>query len=130
MSAELNVRGVLAPLGHGTWTGILAAVIWFERSAGRSPIGARVAVTYVGVSLLHGLYDIAAGSHTALVTLVSGAKVSIFVILLGLFGFAALMGIARAARKGRNPVAAFFDRVARMSGSPQPPAPPPVLWSP
>jgi protease PrsW len=124
MSAVLNIRGVLAPLGHGTWTGILAAVIWYERSAGRSVLGGRVLISYAAVSLLHGIYDIAAGSHVALITLVSGARVSVLVILIGLFGFAALMGIARAGRNGRNPVTAFFDAVTGARSAPPPGQPP------
>lgn len=52
----LGLRSVLAPLGHGTWTAIVCATIWGERSRGRllSPqvIGA------LGLAIaLHAIWD-------------------------------------------------------------------------
>jgi protease prsW family protein len=119
MVATLNARAVLSPLGHGTWTGILAAVIWYERSAGRHPLGGRVWVTYVGVSLLHALFDIAASSSVGPTPLPfsHGGEVSIFAILLGLLGFLAIVGIVRLGRRGRDPVAAFFDRAGKLAAA-------------
>ena len=131
MIAQLNARGLLAPLGHGTWTGILAAVIWFERAAGRSPFGPRVIGSYVAVSLLHALFDISISSDVGAFT-VFGARIGIFGVLLGLVGFAALVLIVRAARRGQDPVAAFFER-ARSAMAPRPAyagAPPPAYGPP
>ena len=53
------LRGILAPVGHGLWTGILGGVL-FEAASRRgrlAPVSWRVIGTYLGVSLLHGLWD-------------------------------------------------------------------------
>jgi RsiW-degrading membrane proteinase PrsW (M82 family) len=51
------LRGLLAPLGHGTWTAILASVLFRESSAGHFRINRRVVGAYLTVSILHGLWD-------------------------------------------------------------------------
>jgi len=53
------LRGVLAPVGHGLWTGILGGVLFEVASRmGRiAPFNWRVVGTYLAVSLLHGLWD-------------------------------------------------------------------------
>jgi RsiW-degrading membrane proteinase PrsW (M82 family) len=50
------LRGVLSPVGHGTWTAILASVL-FRESGRRFRIDADVLRTYVLVAVLHGLWD-------------------------------------------------------------------------
>jgi RsiW-degrading membrane proteinase PrsW (M82 family) len=50
-------RGILSPLGHGTWTAILAAVLFRESRAGRFRVNARVLGAYLTVVALHGLWD-------------------------------------------------------------------------
>jgi protease PrsW len=47
------LRGVLTPVGHGLWTAIVGGVLF---SAG-GRLAARVLLTYLGVSLLHALWD-------------------------------------------------------------------------
>ena len=51
------LRGLLSPLGHGTWTAILASVLFRESSAGRFRINRKVIGAYLTVSILHGLWD-------------------------------------------------------------------------
>ncbi|MCX3061474.1 PrsW family intramembrane metalloprotease [Streptomyces beihaiensis] len=52
------LRGVLAPFGHGLWTAIAgAALLAFRRPDGRFRFAAPVLVTYLGVALLHALWD-------------------------------------------------------------------------
>lgn len=51
------LRGVLAPIGHGLWTGILGAVLFRESSGGRLRITGTVVGAYLLVSVLHGLWD-------------------------------------------------------------------------
>lgn len=51
------VRGVLAPLGHGLWTAILGGVLFANASGLRFRITRSVVATYVGVALLHALWD-------------------------------------------------------------------------
>lgn len=76
--AETVLRGVIAPFGHGIWTGILAAVLFRESRPHHFRITGLVIVTYLFVSLLHGLWDglprtiyllIPPGFHISLVTL-------------------------------------------------------------
>jgi len=50
-------RGILSPLGHGTWTAILAAVLFRESQAGHFRLNARVLGAYLTVVVLHGLWD-------------------------------------------------------------------------
>lgn len=51
------LRGVLAPVGHGTWTAILASVLFRESEAGRFRFNHRVLGGYLTVVVLHGLWD-------------------------------------------------------------------------
>jgi protease PrsW len=51
------LRGLLAPLGHGTWTAILAGVLYRETAKRRFRLDRAVIGTYLLVVLLHGLWD-------------------------------------------------------------------------
>ncbi len=51
------LRGLLSPLGHGTWTAILASVLFRESSASGFRINRKVIGAYLTVSILHGLWD-------------------------------------------------------------------------
>ncbi len=51
------LRGILSPLGHGTWTAILASVLFRESSPHKFHFNRRVIGAYVTVVLLHGLWD-------------------------------------------------------------------------
>ncbi|WP_406477583.1 PrsW family intramembrane metalloprotease [Streptomyces sp. NBC_01615] len=53
-----NLRGVLAPFGHGLWTAIAgAALLAYRRPNGRFEFPSPVLGTYLGVSLLHASWD-------------------------------------------------------------------------
>ncbi len=89
--AETVLRGLLTPFGHGIWTGILAAVLFRERRNDRFRITGLVIVTYLFVSVLHGLWDglpstiyfvLPPGIHIPLVSLVIGViGIIVFVML-------------------------------------------------
>ena len=51
-------RAVLAPFGHGLWSAILGGVIFYAFRRGRIRLSWSVIVAYLGVSLLHGAFDI------------------------------------------------------------------------
>ncbi|MBC9716964.1 PrsW family intramembrane metalloprotease [Streptomyces sp. TRM66268-LWL] len=52
------LRGVLAPFGHGLWTAIAGAVLFaYRRPDGRFRFAGPVIGTYLGVALLHALWD-------------------------------------------------------------------------
>ncbi|WP_156726531.1 PrsW family intramembrane metalloprotease [Streptomyces apocyni] len=52
------LRGALAPFGHGLWTAIAGAVLLaYRRPDGRFRFAGPVVATYLGVALLHALWD-------------------------------------------------------------------------
>jgi RsiW-degrading membrane proteinase PrsW (M82 family) len=51
------LRGVLSPLGHGTWTAILVSVLFRESGAKHFRINFRVVGAYLTVVVLHALWD-------------------------------------------------------------------------
>ncbi len=51
------MRGVLSPIGHGTWTAILASVLFRESRGMRFRINLKVIGAYLLVSLLHAMWD-------------------------------------------------------------------------
>ncbi|MFF1906184.1 PrsW family intramembrane metalloprotease [Kitasatospora sp. NPDC058218] len=51
------LRGVLAPVGHILWTAILGGVLFRERRGGHFRCTLPVVLTYLGVALLHALWD-------------------------------------------------------------------------
>ncbi len=60
LNAVVNImllRGILSPLGHGTWTAILAGVLFRESRNGRFRITFKVLKAYFVVVILHGLWD-------------------------------------------------------------------------
>ncbi len=78
------LRGLLSPLGHGTWTAILASVLFRESDAGRFRVNARVLGAYLIVVVLHGLWDGIPGVMSAL--LFPGIDVFIGQTLVGAVG--------------------------------------------
>ncbi len=58
VDATLLLRGLFAPACHLAWSGLLAASLWHAVAAGRVGAGiARVAAVFVGVVLLHAVWD-------------------------------------------------------------------------
>ena len=51
------VRGILSPLGHGTWTAILASVLFRESGKEHFRINGKVILAFFTVAILHGLWD-------------------------------------------------------------------------
>lgn len=91
------LRGLLAPVGHGTWTAILASVLFRESAAGRFRLNRKVVGTYLTVAFLHGLWD---GLPNALVGLVaSGSDVMIGQAIVG---FASLIILGRRWREAKR----------------------------
>ena len=91
------MRGLLSPLGHGTWTAILVGVLFRETKAGRFHVNRAVVVTYVGVAILHGLWDGLPGFVSAFVS--SGVDVFIAQVLVGAAGLYILWRRWREARR-------------------------------
>lgn len=51
------IRGVIAPIGHGTWTAILVSVMFRESGPRKFHINYKVIGTYLTVAALHGLWN-------------------------------------------------------------------------
>jgi RsiW-degrading membrane proteinase PrsW (M82 family) len=51
------LRGVLSPVGHGTWTALLASVLFREGAAASFRLNRKVVGAYLLVVVLHGLWD-------------------------------------------------------------------------
>jgi len=80
------LRGLLSPVGHGTWTAILASVLFREGARNRFRINLPVIGAYVTVVILHGLWD----GLPALIGELTGSALDI-VIGQGLVGLAGLV---------------------------------------
>jgi len=63
------LRGILAPVGHGLWTGILGGVLFHSARGGRLRLSRALVGWYLVVSALHAFWD-AAGGIAALLVLV------------------------------------------------------------
>jgi len=68
------LRGILSPLGHGTWTAILAAVLLRESAPRKFRLNLRVIGAYVVVVVLHGLWD----GSPSLITMFTSSDIAIF----------------------------------------------------
>lgn len=82
------IRGLLSPLGHGTWTAILASVLFRESRNGHFRINLQVIEAYLLVSILHSLWDGMALVLTTVFNLGLGVLISDGVI--GIVGLAVL----------------------------------------
>lgn len=66
------LRGILAPVGHGLWTGILGGVLFQQSAArGRLRVTRRVFWAFLFVALLHALWDSMRGIATVLTELLT-----------------------------------------------------------
>ncbi len=54
---RILLRGLIAPIGHATWTGLLAGVCFRETRDGRFRLTRPVLGAYLGVAILHGFWD-------------------------------------------------------------------------
>lgn len=80
------LRGLLSPVGHGTWTAILASVLFREGAPNQFRINRAVIGAYLLVAVLHGLWD----GLPPVVAAVTGSGLDVF-ISQGLVGIAGLV---------------------------------------
>lgn len=93
--AETVIRGLFAPFGHGAWTGILGAVLFRESAPHRFRISGSVILTYLFVSVLHGLWD--GLPFTVYVIVPPGIPISVTTLAIGLIGIVTLSVLYRRA---------------------------------
>ncbi|WP_063837063.1 PrsW family intramembrane metalloprotease [Phaeacidiphilus oryzae] len=65
------LRGVLAPVGHGLWTGLLGAVLFEYRLGTRFTVNRPIVLTFLGVSALHAFWDSTTGIAVWLTALIT-----------------------------------------------------------
>jgi RsiW-degrading membrane proteinase PrsW (M82 family) len=71
MVSTVLERGLLAPVGHGLWTGILGGVLFMAARDGRLRLAGSVVATYLFVALLHALFDSSSGIGALIVGLLT-----------------------------------------------------------
>jgi protease PrsW len=92
---ETIIRGLLAPFGHGVWTGILGAVLFRESGPRRFRITPLVILTYLFVSVLHGFWDGLPLVFSAYFVIPPGIPISVVTVVLSLIGIILLAVIYR-----------------------------------
>ena len=65
------LRGILTPVGHGLWTGILGGVLFHNARGGRLRLSFSLILWYLLVSLLHAFWDASGGLAALLVLLLT-----------------------------------------------------------
>ncbi len=100
------IRGILSPVGHGTWTAILCGVLFRQSRAGGFRIDRHVILAYLTAVALHGLWDGLPGFLAALVS--TGIEVLIAQLLVGAAGLLILWRLWREA-EGRQQRPSMLD---------------------
>ncbi len=82
------LRGILSPLGHGTWTAILVGIMFREAKNGHFHLNRKVIGAYLTVVILHGLWDGLPG----LIGNLTGSGLDVFISqsLVGILGLVIL----------------------------------------
>lgn len=82
---ETVIRGLLAPFGHGVWTGVLGAILFRESSkSNHFRITLPVILAYIGVSVIHGLWD--GLPQTVFFIIPPGIPISVTILVLSVIG--------------------------------------------
>lgn len=92
---ETIIRGLLAPFGHGVWTGILGAVLFRESGPRHFRITIPVILTYLFVLILHGLWDGLPLVFSAYFVIPPGVPISVVTVILSIIGIALLAALYR-----------------------------------
>lgn len=92
MHETIRQRALLAPLGHGTWTAIIAAAMWREQASGRFPLSLNVLVAYLVAVALHTMWNFLPPLRLPLL----GLPLSLLVV--GMIGLLILRFFLRVAR--------------------------------
>jgi RsiW-degrading membrane proteinase PrsW (M82 family) len=94
------LRGLFAPFGHGVWTAILGAVLFRKSTPDRFRITGIVFLTYLFVSLLHGLWD--GLPNTVYLIVPPGIPIPLISLVFGIVGIGTLTAIYGNARKQKT----------------------------
>ncbi|MGW4398958.1 PrsW family intramembrane metalloprotease [Amycolatopsis nivea] len=78
------LRGLLAPVGHGLWTAVLGGLLFSWSTREHFVLTVRLALAYLGVSLLHALWDSMSAISLYLTLLLTGQPWQYELLLRGL----------------------------------------------
>ncbi len=95
------IRGLFAPFGHGVWTGILGTVLFRESGPRHFRITGLVILTYLFVSILHGLWDGLPLVVSLYFVIPPGIPISVVTLVLSVIGIAVLAVLYRRAMHQR-----------------------------
>jgi len=95
------IRGLLAPFGHGVWTAILGAVLFRQSSPKRFRLTGAVILTYLFVSVLHGLWDGLPLVFFLTVVVAPGFNLPVATIIISIIGIIVLAIMYRRALRQR-----------------------------
>ncbi|GAC1427036.1 MAG: hypothetical protein NVS4B1_25540 [Ktedonobacteraceae bacterium] len=95
------LRGLLAPFGHGVWTAILGAVLFRQSTPRRFRLSGLVILTYLFVSVLHGLWDGLPLVLFLTVVVPPGINIPVVTIILSVIGIVVLAIMYRRALRQR-----------------------------
>ncbi|HET6707316.1 PrsW family intramembrane metalloprotease [Amycolatopsis sp.] len=132
------LRGVLAPVGHGLWTAILGGVLFSASDHRHFALTLRLLLSYLGVALLHALWDAMHGIALVLTLLLTGTpwqyvqleqgyqpqpsalQADLFTVLswgglalVSVIGVGWLLAVRARARRGERPAAVLWRIPAR-----------------
>jgi RsiW-degrading membrane proteinase PrsW (M82 family) len=94
----LLVRGLSAPAGHMSWTGLVCAILWRERlKVGHATLNWRVLGAFLTAVVLHALWDTLASVRSA--SFVEFLGVGFLSLLLALISLVLLLRRVREARR-------------------------------
>src|ERR1041385_5947307 len=77
------LRGILAPVGHGLWTGILGGVLFHTARGGRLRLSRALVGWYLVVAALHAFWDAAGGIAAILVLVLTANSMQSQLLALG-----------------------------------------------
>jgi protease PrsW len=102
------LRGLFAPFGHGVWTAILSAVLFRQSTSNnRFRINGMVLVTYLFVSLLHGLWN--GLPNSVYLVIPPGIPIPLISLVIGVIGLIVLTIQYRRARVQKTPAPPFVQ---------------------
>lgn len=104
------LRGIMSPLGHGTWTAILAGVLFRESRQGHYRLNGAVLLAYLTVVILHALWDGLPLLMSAF--LLTGLDVFVGQLIVGATGLAVLTKLWREANRLQDKQAANAEQTS------------------
>jgi len=78
----LLIRGLLSPVGHAAWTGLVCAVLWRQRAKTGKILQPVVFGVFLLAVVLHALWDISGTSHSVTVNYLGYSAVGLVSLIL------------------------------------------------